>query len=146
MRSEAGEEAVVVAATATEATTVGGEGYAGDDSEVDGCVVGEEGACGLKDVKGTFAEGGCWFTGGGRQFAQFEVVADDNGEEDAFAFDERLTDEFVCVNLVRKRMVEEYGSSGAPIWVLPETGDDLSRQACPFLYGTGCLTASDFLS
>jgi hypothetical protein len=138
-RSEAGKEAIIVAATSTEAATVEGESYAGDDGKVDSGIVGEQGACGLKDVKGALTKGGC-------HFAEFEVVTDNSREEDTFAFNESMTDKVVCVNLIRKRMVEQDSASSTPTWVLLQASGDERRQGNPLLNGTGCLAASDFLS
>ena len=51
-----GEEAVVIAAAATEAMAFGIEGDTGNEGHVDEMIVGEEFACGLHDVESTLME------------------------------------------------------------------------------------------
>ena len=136
-----GKEAVVVAAATTEATTVGGEGDAGDDGEVDGGVVGEGGAGGLLDVEGAFAE-----AGRDAVLTKFEVVAYDNRQQDALASGEGFGDEVVCCDLIGQGVVEEDGAGLLPLWGGCELGCHLTRKGSPLLSGAGGLAATNFLS
>ena len=103
--AEAGEEAVVVAASASEACALGSEGHAGDEGELDGGVVGVEWAEGF-----LYAEGGA---GGERAVTQIdvesEVVALDGGEKDGVAFGMKSVDEVVGADFIRQGVVEEEG-------------------------------------
>ena len=103
--AELGQEAVVVAASASEAVALGSECHTGDDGEVDGGEVGVESserllyAVSVAGGKGLFA-----FVAVERQ-----LIANDGGQEDGLSLVGEVADEGVGANLVGQGMVEEDG-------------------------------------
>lgn len=120
--TELGQEAVVVAASASEAVTVGIEGDSGDDGELDGVEVGEVGALGFDDAEGALLGLALWVVD-----AEPEVVAIDDGQEDGLPVG-MTEDEVVGIDFIGQGVIEQDGVGLAEEGMLLKLGNGVAAE------------------
>lgn len=116
---EMGKQAVVVTFSASKSVASSVECHAGNDGEVDGGIIGEEGAFALDDAVGTF------MGGGGRVVEmQFELGTYDCWEKYALGL-ACLGDEVMGEDFVAQGMIKKHGLGTLEEWMSTEFVNDV---------------------